>query len=127
MGMYFDVDYGLSTATRTIYYNYNWGEWLTYYWYYFQGWHEQYFDQQYHTAQVYYLGQQWNYNFGDRTSAEGMTQGAFYYTNDPWTVYYHYAQTQVPPGHSIPSEILSYAFLTAHPISYENLDGAGDW
>ena len=51
-----------------------------------------------------------------------MTQGAFYYNNNPNTVYYHYAQTQVPPGHSIPSGISPYAFLTAHPYS-----NGGDW
>ena len=80
MGMYFDLAYGQSEATRLIYYNYNSGDWLTYYWYYvFDGWHQMYFDDQYHTAQVYYLGEQWNWNFNDYNSAEGMTQGAFYY------------------------------------------------
>lgn len=128
MGMTFDLDFGLPSASHLVYYDYSSGQWLTYYWYYFNGWHKEPFDPAgSYNDYVLYVGDQYNWNFGDRTSAAGMTQGAFYYNNNPYTVYYHYAQTQVPPGHSIPSGISPYAFLTAHPYSYKNPQGYGDW
>ena len=119
MVCYMDFDFHLSTATRYVYYDYNSGDWLDSYWYYYPytGW--------YHNYPGYsflYVGDTYNLNFDDRTSAAGMTQGAFYYDNDPYTVYYHYAQTQVPSGHSIPQGISPYAFLTAHSNST-----GGDW
>jgi hypothetical protein len=112
MGCIFDLDFGLSTAYHSVYYDYSGGTWTN--GYYYNGvW----------SGIGYYcsvVSDQFERNIGDRTSAEGMTQGAFYYNNNPGTVYYYYAQTQIPPGHSAP--VNSYAFLTAHPYSYD-----GDW
>jgi len=115
MGMYVDVDYGLPTAARSIYYNYNSGSWVQGYTYYFDG-HPLYQPLNW----VFYKAQVIESWF-DRTSAEGMTQGKFIYDNNPNTVYYRYAQTQVPPGVYVPpgSISCSYAFLTAHD--------SGDW
>jgi hypothetical protein len=115
MGMYVDVDYGLSTASRSIYYNYASGSWVNGYDYYFDG-HPLHANLNW----VYYKAQVITATF-DRTSTEGMTQGLFINDNDPNTVYYRYAQTQVPPGIYVPpgSISCSYAFLTAHET--------GDW
>jgi hypothetical protein len=117
MGMYVDFDYGLSTASRSISYNYDSGSWINSYTYYFDG----------HPLPsgtlnwIYYKAQVIESTSIDRNSAEGMTQGKFINDNDPSTVYYRYAQTQVPPGTYVPSGAItcSYAFLTAHHT--------GDW
>ena len=123
MGCIFDLDFQRSTAYHYVSYDYSSGQWLTGYWYYVHG------EWVYYSLgnQVLYVGDQFNWNFGDRISAAGMTQGAFYYNNNPYTVYYRYAQTQVPPGHSVPSGISPYAFLTKHLYSYKNPQGNGDW
>ncbi len=129
MQMTFDVDFGLPSATRYVTYDYSSGEWLNSYWYYeYDEWKHP--DIRYWNGQQYvyyycnYVGSQWNWDFGDRYSAEGMTRGAFFYINNPWTVYYKYAQTS---GYwsNMPEEISSYAFLTAH--YYSQFSTYGDW
>ncbi len=115
MDRVYDLDYGLSTAYHSDYYDYDSGTWTNGY----------YFNGNWCSLGGYYasvVSYQSYWSFGDHVSAEGMTVGAFYYNSNPNTVDYYYAQTQVPPGHSIPSGISPYAFLTAHPYS----DG-GDW
>jgi hypothetical protein len=53
----------------------------------------------------------------DWHSVEGVTQGQFYYLDEPENYYYMWAYTQIPSGHSAP--VQSFAFLTAHQT--------GDW
>jgi hypothetical protein len=114
MACIFDLDFGLGTAYRSTYYDYSSGTW-TYRYLYDGSWA----DIGHYCSVVSFQSAG---SIGDRASVEGMTQGAFYYNNNPGTVYYYYAQTQFPLGHSVPPGIQSYAFLTAHAYSQY-----GDW
>lgn len=117
MGCIFDVDFGMGSAYHSIYYDYSWpGTWDDHY-------HYPYPD----SEQVVYLNHyswivrdHFERDIDSRTSVSAMTQGCFYYISFPWTYEYHYAQTQIPPGHTAP--VQSYAFLTAHNESWY-----GDW
>lgn len=113
MGCIFDVDFGLGSAYHATWYDYSLGTWTNGY----------YYDGVWRNIDHYcnIVSDQFPRDLiGNRFSAEGMTQGIFFYYNWPWTIYYRYAQTQTPPGHYAP--VQSYAFLTAHHHSWY-----GDW
>lgn len=109
----FDVDYGRGSAYHATWDDSSWGTWTNGY----------YYDGEWETLDHYcnVVSDQFGRDLeGNRYSASGMTQGRFFYYDWPWTFYYRYAQTQTPPGVYAP--VLSYNFLTAHPISWY-----GDW
>jgi len=115
MGCIFDVDFGLESAYHSTWYDSSYGTWTTGYTY--NGNWEDFPDG--HHANI--VSDQFDEDlYGDRISVEGMTQGIFFYKQNPWTIYYYYAQTQIPPGHWAP--VQSYAFYTAHFYSQY-----GDW
>jgi|GEM_PF-5137768 hypothetical protein len=105
------LDYSLSTQTYNNYYDYSSGTWTNGYYYNGQ-W----------TLIGYYCSvdsDQMNQWPSDRTSIEGMTACNFYYNSAPGTLDYYQCHTQLPPLQSMPQNIPSFAYLTAHQT--------GDW
>ncbi len=113
------LDYGTSSQSYTNYADYLEPSWTHGYdtWNPIQGnvWYN-----------MNYYGAVENYeissSLGDRGSIEGMTQGGFIFNSQPLVTHYYYCSTQIPSGHSVPSGIQSFAYLTAH--NYRN---GGDW
>lgn len=88
MYCFFDLDYGLGSAYRSIYSDYSSATWTN--GYYYNG----VWVNLGHYARV--VSNQVGLNIVARTSVAGLAMGAFYYNNDPYTVHYYYAQTHSP-------------------------------
>jgi hypothetical protein len=116
MGCIFDVDWGMGSAYHSVYYDYQ----------YPPTWDDGYYypDESGYWQDIGYycwiVRDNFSRDLGSRSSVSAMTQGAFWYLNNPSEIEFHYAQTQTPPGVYAP--VQSYAFLTAHNDSW-----FGDW